>query len=511
MRRAILCNIIVTLLLAFILFGCRGNNTRPTDNSIIVGLDGNPTNLDPRFSTDAYSSRIVPLIYAPLFQLNKNSDLEPVLCESYEQTDEITYIFHLKNGVRFHNGAELTGKDVKYTYEYIMDKDNKSPHFGTFDKIDSIEIIDDYTLKITLKEPFISFMLSLSMGIVPENFDQDKLAESPVGAGPFILEEFKPGEKILLKANDNYFEGRPKLDYAIFKVTENSTTRMLELKKGSVDLLTNSIPAYAVKFVEKMEHISVMQELGITFQYLGYNLEDPVLKDKRVRQAISHAIDRDEIIKYSLKGLATKAYGMILSPENWAYERDITHYEYDLPRAKKLLDEAGFTEKANGEPRLHLTFKTSKNKEANEIAQIYKSQLKKAGIDLEVLTFEWGTFFGDVKSGNFQLYSLRWIGIVDPDIFYYTFHTESFPPSGANRNRYSNQLVDKMIEQSRREMDKEKRKELYSQIQKAAARDIVYTPLWYLKDIVAINKRFKGFIIYPGGQYTSLKDVRVVK
>ncbi|MFC1855586.1 ABC transporter substrate-binding protein [Thermodesulfobacteriota bacterium] len=513
MRRVIFYKILVVVFIALSVFGCKNKSEMNGDNSIVVALDGNPTNLDPRYATDAYSSRITPLVYTPLFQLNKNSELEPVLCTEYEQVDDVTYIFKLKKGITFHRGEPFTARDVKYTYEYIMDKDNKSPHFGSFDKIDKIEIIDDYTIKIKLKEPFISFMLTTTRGIVPFGYDKDKLENEPNGCGAFSIEEFLPGEKIVLKANESYFEGRPNLDYAIFKVIENSTTRMLELKKGSVDLMLNSVPAYAVKFVERMEGIDVITEPGITFQYIGYNLTSPKLRDVRVREAVSHAIDRDEIIKFSLKGLAIKAGGMILAPSNWAYEPDVKKYGYNIEKAKKLLDEAGYKDPdgTGPRPRLHLTFKTSKSKEANEIAQIYRAQLQKVGIDLEVLSYEWGTFFGDVKSGNFEIYSLRWIGIVDPDIFYYVFHTASFPPAGANRNLYKNPIMDDLIEQSRREQDKKKRKELYSYIQRIAAEDIIYTPLWYVKNVVAINKKFKGFIIYPGGQYTSLKDVYIEK
>jgi len=260
-----------------------------------------------------------------------------------------------------------------------------------------------------------------------------------------------------------------------------------------------------------MEHVNVVKEPGITFQYMGYNLTDPILKERKVREALSHAIDRDVIINFSLKGLAKKATGMILAPTNWAFEPDVQQYGHDIELAKKLLGEAGYSDPDGDgpKPRFSLTFKTSKNKEANEIAQIYKAQLKEVGVDLEVLSFEWGTFFGDIKSGNFQLYSLRWIGIVDPDIFFYVFHSDSIPPAGANRNLYLNPLIDDLIDQSRKEMDIEKRKELYSYIQKVTTNDIVYTPLWYLKNVLAINKKFAGFAIYPGGKYVSLKDVYI--
>lgn len=313
----------------------------------------------------------------------------------------------------------------------------------------------------------------------------------------------------MLVANPHYFGRRPRLDWIQFRVLANTSTRMLEMKKGAVDLLQNCVPAYAVKFMQRIPGVQVIQERGITYQYLGYNLMDPILRHKEVRQAISHAIDRGAIIAHTLKGLAMTADGVILSPYNWAYEGDVRGYGYDPQQARELLDAAGFPDPDGDGPRMRfsLSYKTSTDMEAIEIAQIIKGYLKEVGIGLEVRSFEWGTFFDDITKGNFQVYSLRWIGVVDPDIFYYLFHSSSVPPNGANRGRYLNAELDKLLDVSRRTVDQVQRKRLYSRIQKILAEDAVYTSLWYRDNLVVIKEGFSGFQIYPGGEYRSLQDV----
>jgi peptide/nickel transport system substrate-binding protein len=204
---------------------------------------------------------------------------------------------------------------------------------------------------------------------------------------------------------------------------------------------------------------------------------------------------------------------MVLAPFHWAYEGNVTKYDYDPQRAKELLDAAGFPDPDGNGPHMRfvLAYKTSTDMESIEIAQIIKEYLKQVGIGVEVRSFEWGTFFDDIKKGNFQMYSLRWIGVVDPDIFYYLFHSSSFPPNGANRGRYRNPTLDELLALSRRTADRAQRKELYSRIQKILAEDIVYTSLWYRNNLVVIREKFHGFQIYAGGEYISLKDVKLEK
>jgi peptide/nickel transport system substrate-binding protein len=498
----------LTLLLPLLLVLACGSQEDLTGSGIRVGLDGSIATLDPRVAIEARAARIGPLIYSSLLQLDNRGRLVPDLARWWSQPDALTYLFRLHRGVRFHDGREVTAEDVRTTFAFIMDPRNGSPKRVAYEPVRRIEVIDRYTVKFCLHDVSVSFPYALTVGIVPQG-SPFRLKSPPVGSGPFCLTHWRPGEEIVLVANPAYFRGKPRLDWIQFRVLANTTTRLLEMKKGGVDLLQNCVPAYAVKFMERIPGVKVIQGRGITYQYLGYNLTDPILKHKRVRQAISHAIDRDAIIDHTLKGLAMKADGVVLAPLHWAYESDVRSYDYDPQRAKELLDAAGFPDPDGNGPRMRASFsyKTSTDMESREIAQIIKGYLKGVGINVEVRSFEWGTFFDDIKRGNFQIYSLRWIGVVDPDIFYYLFHSSSFPPNGANRGRYRNPELDDLLAASRRTVDRGQRKGLYSRIQKILAEDAVYTSLWYRDNFVVIREGFRGFQIYAGGAYISLKDV----
>ena len=485
-----------------------GPQGTPVGTGIRVGLEGSIATLDPRLAVEARAMQIDPLIYSSLLQMDEKGRLVTDLAYSWSQLDARTYLFRLRRGVRFHDGKEVTADDVRATFASIMDPQHRSPRRGSFEAVRAIEVIDRYTVRFVLQDVYCSFPYALTVGICPQGSPWGQ-KDPPLGSGPFILQRWRPGEELLLVANPDYFGGRPRLDWIRFRILANTTTRLLEMKKGAVDLLQNCVPAYAVKFMQRVAGLRVIQEQGITYQYLGYNLLDPMLSHKEVRQAISHAIDRQAIIAHTLKGLAMRADGVVLSPYNWAYEGNIHRYAYDPAQAKGLLDAAGFPDPDGDGPRMRfsLSYKTSTDMEAIEIAQIIKGYLKRVGIGLEVRSFEWGTFFDDIMKGNFQVYSLRWVGVVDPDIFYYLFHSSSFPPNGANRGRYRNADLDSVLEISRRTVDQTRRKELYSRIQKILAEDAVYTSLWYRNNLVVIRKGFSGFRVYTGGEYRSLKDV----
>jgi peptide/nickel transport system substrate-binding protein len=498
---------VILLALILLMMAC-GSQETLVGTGIRVGLDGSIATLDPRVAVEARAMQIAPLIYSSLLELDEQGNLVPDLAFSWSQPDARTYLFRLRRGVRFHDGREVTAEDVRATFTSIMDPLHGSPKRGSYAPVKAIEVIDRYTVRFVLQYVYCSFPYALTVGICPAGSPWGN-RDPPVGSGPFLLKRWRPGEELVLVANSYYFGRRPRLDWIQFRILANTTTRLLEMKKGEVDLLQNCVPAYAVKFMERIPGVKVVQEPGITYQYLGYNLVDPILRHKEVRQAIAYAIDRKAIIAHTLKGLAVQADGVILSPYNWAYEGDVHRYPYDPERARALLDAAGFPDPDGDGPRMRFTlsYKTSTDMEALEIAQIIKGYLKEVGIGLEVRSFEWGTFFDDIMRGNFQIYSLRWIGVVDPDIFYYLFHSSSVPPNGANRGRYDNVEVDRLLEQSRRTCDWVLRKGIYSRIQKILAEDAVYTSLWYRDNLVVIKKGFSGFQIYTGGEYRSLKDV----
>jgi peptide/nickel transport system substrate-binding protein len=486
----------------------RATNSRPP-NTLVVALESGPTQLDPRYATDADSDRISSLIFDSLARPDRNSRLEPQLASSWRAIDERTYVFSLRDGVRFHDGRPLTAADVAYTYRSVLDPQNRSPKRGALRFIESVEANGDSEVRFRLSSAFAPFLEALTLGIVPRGATPEKAAGTLVGSGPFSLEEFRPGERVALKANSTYWGGAPRLSGVIFKIIPDAVVRVLEFRKGTVDLIQNYFEPDMLPWLEKNSHAAIESDQGTNFQYLGMNLEHPILRHRAVREAIACAIDRETIISHLLKGLAVPATGL-LSPQHWAYEPNVAPIRYDPERAKRLLDAAGFLD-PDGDgplPRFKLSFKTTNVDLRKRIAEAFKEQLARVGIELEVRTFDWGTFYADIKQGHFHLYSLEWIGVVDPDIYYNLFHSTSMPPDGNNRGRYRNAEVDHLLERGRHEMSIEERRRTYSAVQQSLARDLPYIPLWWWRNVVVMQPSVRDFELYPDGKLISLKQVR---
>jgi peptide/nickel transport system substrate-binding protein len=477
---------------------------------LVMALESNPTHLDPRYAMDANSTRIAALIFSSLTRSDQNSRFQPELAERWEMLDEQTYLFHLRQGVTFHNGKPLTAADVKFTYESVLDAKNQSPRRATLQALKAVEPIGPYQVRFRLHSPYAPFLESSTLGIVPEGSPAQAAwgKHSPIGSGPFSLETFSAGEKVVLKAHPSYWEGKPALSGLVFKITPDAITRALEFKKGSVDLLQNDIEPDMVPWLKRQSDASLLTFQGTIFQYMGMNLDHPILKRPEVRQAIAYAIDREAVVRHLLKGLATPATGL-LSPIHWAYEPSVSRFDYNPAQAKKLLDRAGFFD-PDGDgplPRFKLSYKTTTLDLRKRIAEAFKEQLSKVGIELEIRAYEWGTFYGDIKKGNFHLYSLLWVGIADPDVYFNLFHSTSFPPHGNNRGHYRNPEIDRLLERGRRSLSLEERKRIYGEVQKILASDLPYVPLWWMKNVVAMKRNIRGFVPYPDGDLISLKNV----
>jgi peptide/nickel transport system substrate-binding protein len=477
---------------------------------LVVGLENSPTTLDPRYATDANSSRIGALIFNSLTRTDQDGNLRPELAERWEIIDDRTYLFHLRKGITFHNGKPFTAADVEYTYRSIRDPKNHSPVGSALQFLKSVEQIAPYQVRFRLAAPYAPFLENTNLGIVPEGISVGggSRSEGLMGTGPFALERILPGERIVLKANANYWEGPPSISGLIFKIIPDAMIRALEFKKGGVDFLQNDLEPDMLPWLEKKARATVKIAQGTTFQYMGMNLEHPVLRRREVREAIACGIDRELLIRHLLKGLATSATGL-LSPLNWAYEPTVTKFAYDPQKAKRLLDQAGFTD-PDGDgpmPRFKLSYKTTNLDLRRRMAEALKEQLSQIGIDLEVRTYEWGTFYADIKQGNFHLYTLQWVGADDPDIYFNLFHSRSIPPNGDNRGRYQNPDIDHLLEMGRRSLNQEERKLIYGKVQKILAQDLPYVPLWWMKNVVLTRPEIQGFIPYPDGDLISLKGV----
>ncbi len=478
-------------------------------NELVVGIENAPANLDPRFSTDAYAIRIGKLIFPGLVTLDENFNPKLLIAEEIKNPNEITYMIKIREGVRFHNGTLLTANDVKYTYESILDPELKSPHASGFQKIKKIEVIDIYNLKITLNEPFAPFEEQiLVFGIIPKAVALKQKAAfntNPIGAGAYKFEKQLEGGDVYLVRNEQYFEKSPEINRLVFKIVPDVTVRMLELLKGSIDLTQNALPQKLLARFKNEEKVRVIYGPSAGLTYVGFNLNDPILKNVKVRKAIAHAISREDIIKYKFDGHASLARGL-LGPLHWAYEPNVSTYEYSPEKAKKLFDEAGFPDPDGEGPktRFELIFKTSTEKERIDIAKIYANNLKNVGIQLSLRTHEWGVFFTDIQEGNFHLFSLKWPFVAYPDFLYYCFHTSSFPPNGANRGRYTNREIDKLLDESRRELNRDKQKEIFSKVAALLAEELPYIFLWHEENNAVINKRVKNYNLSASGDFQSL-------
>jgi peptide/nickel transport system substrate-binding protein len=495
------------LLLSCLLFTL--SCSRKSDpNTVVMIIESSPANLDPRVGQDAQSQFIGALIFDDLLTRDEHLQAAPGLAERWEIPDQLTYIFHLRSGVKFHDGRPLTSHDVKWTLDSLMQGKVRSAKAGTYRFVDRIDAPDDLTVTIHLKEPQATLLWNLSgeaMGIVPYG-SGDEIGRQPIGSGPFRFVSAELDKEVVIERNNDYWGEKAHVAGVRFTVVPDVTTRALELRKGSADLSSsNSLTADMVLVLGKEPTLEVTRVPGTVLAYMAFNLRDPILKDPRVRQALAYAIDRNPLIHYLWRDFARPA-NSVLPPQSWAYNGEVSSYNFDPARARQILDTAGYPAKDG--VRFHLTMKTSTEESSRLMAAIFQQQLRDVGIVLDIRSFESATFFADVLRGEFQVYSLRWIGgNQDPDIFDFIFSSDRFPPQGANRGFYSNPRVDALINQARRELDQEKRKQLYAELQQILAQDVPYINLWYFDNVLVHSRRLQNFVLTPSGSYDFLRTV----
>jgi peptide/nickel transport system substrate-binding protein len=500
--RVLVCALAVLPLLA-----C---SNKPDPDTLVMIIESSPTNLDPRVGLDAQSERIDDLLFDDLLTRDEHLNVQPGLAERWEIRDPRTYIFHLHGGVKFHDGRPLTSHDVKWTFDSLLQGKIRSTKAAAYRFVDQIEVPDDSTVIFHMKEPFAALLWNLSdgaIGIVPYG-SGDEVGRHPIGSGPFRFASAEQDKEVVIERNDDYWGEKARLKRVRFAVVPDTTTRALELRKGSADIAINALTADMVPALARDPNLQVLSAPGTRLAYMAFNLRDPILKDVRVRQALAYAIDPRPLIHYLWRDEARPAHS-VLPPESWAYSSDVPAYDYNPERARQLLDAAGYT--AVDGVRFHLTMKSSTEESTRLMAAVLQQQLREVGIELDIRTFEFATFFSDVTHGAFQLYSLRWIGgNEDPDIFEYAFHSARFPPNGANRSYYANPRLDALIDQARRELDLNTRKQLYAEIQRILAEDLPYINLWYFDNVLVHSKRVRNLKLDASGNYDFLKTAELV-
>jgi ABC-type transport system substrate-binding protein len=471
-----------------------------------VDLETSPIALDPRFATDAISSRTDELVFDSLIKLDAHGRFFGDLAESFERPTPTTLVFHLRRGLHFSDGRPLTARDVKYTYDSILDPASVSPKRSGLRQLVAIATPDDATVVMTTKGPYGPALEMATIGVVPEGTPLPGKGASrwPAASGAFEIASFSRDEALVLARNPARPYPPGEIPGIVFNVVPDPTVRALELAEGTCDLAENNIQPDLLGYLGMRPNLVINESPGSEYYYLAFNFRDPHLRDLRVRQAIAYAISRKAIIGSLYKGTGRVASGM-LAPENWAYNGAVTRYVYDPFKASRLLDEAGYTIDPRGTRDLKLVYKTTP--EGRRLGEAIQGMLRQIGITLDIRTNEFATFYGDIQKGNFDLTSLDWVGMDLTHQYSMVFDSKMTPPDGANRGGYSNPVMDRLLEQGEVTLDRAARRKIYAEVQKIAADDLPYIPLWWMDNVVVMNRRVRGFKPFPNGSLRSLATV----
>lgn len=470
--------------------------------------------LIPFLADDTASASICGMIFNGLTKTDKNLEVIGDLAERWEVSeDKKQIIFYLRKDAMWHDGIPFTAEDVKFTYELILNPQVACPYYASYSDIEEMEILDGHKILFKFKEPYAPALLKLGMGIIPKHLLEGKdirtcgFGRSPVGTGAYNFKEWKTDEYIILEANKDYFEEGPYIDKYVVRVIPDTAVQYLELLTGQIDAMELSPYQYKIRSnTEKFKGaVDKYKYLAHAYTYIGYNLKDPLFREKKVRQALSLAIDKKEIIQGVLMGLGEPTTGPFLRG-TYAYNDETEDTEYNPQKARELLKEAGWRDSdsdgvldKNGEQFKFKLITNQGNKQREDAAVIIQRKWQEIGVKIEVQTIAWAAFLNEfVNKKNFQAVILGWTIPVDPDI-YNVWHSSSANEGGLNFISYKNEEVDRLIEEGRRIFDVEKRATIYKKIHFILADEKPYTFLYCPYATPAINKRFRGIEPAPAG------------
>jgi len=488
---------------------------RPAYGDIIVeGSIGDASNLIPMLSTDSTSHSIGALCYNGLVKYDKDIRIVGDLAESWEVSpDGLIITFHLRKGVKWHDGHPLTAEDVLFTYKVTIDPKTPTAYSGDFLKVKKAEALDSHTFRVTYDKPFAPALMSWGAAVMPKHLLEGKditkspLTRRPVGTGPYIFREWVTGQKIVLVSNPEYFEGRPYIDGFVLRIIPDMATMFLELRAKGIDMM-NLTPLQYTRQTENpffRKNFNKYRYLSFAYTYLGYNMRNPLFADRRIRQAISYAINKEAIIQGILLGYGRPATGPY-KPGTWAHNPDVKKYPYDPQKAHALLAEAGWKDTdgdgildRGGQP---FTFEIVTN-QGNEIraktAEIVQKQLAEVGMQVKIRTIEWAALVNEfINKGRFDATVLGWTIPMDPDIFD-VWHSSKTKPGELNFISYRNREVDDLLEKGRGTFNIKERKRCYDRIQEILAEDQPYTFLYVPDALPMISSRFRGIEPAPLG------------
>lgn len=483
-------------------------------DTLVEGTIGEPSNLIPILATDSASFDVAGYIYNGLLKYDKDLNLTGDLAESWDVSpDGLSITFHLRRGVKWHDGTEFTSRDVLYTYRVTIDPKTPTAYAENFKQVKKVEAPDAYTFRASYEKPFAPALESWGSAVLPAHLLEGKditktpLSRQPVGTGPYRFREWVAGQKVVLESNHDYFEGRPYIDRFVYRIIPDTSTMYMELKAGGLDLMGLT----PVQFARQTNNAAFTSRFrkyrypSSTYVYLGYNLRHPLFRDRMVRQALTSAINKEEIIEGVLLGMGQIAHGPY-KPGTWAYNPHVRDFSYDPVRARKLLAEAGWTQRnaagilvKDGRPFQFTILTNQGNAERLKAAQIIQQRLRDVGIEVKIRVVEWASFISQfIDTGKFEAVMLGWTITPDPDLFD-VWHSSKTGPRELNFIGFKNADVDALIERGRTTFDQEQRKKCYNRIQDILAWEQPYTFLYVPDSLPVVSARFRGIEPAPAG------------
>ena len=488
-------------------------------DTYVEALQGNISGLIPNVLTDGPSFEVAALLYNGLVKYDKDLILRPELAESWQYSrDCLDLTFKLRRDVRWHDGQPFTAADVVFTYETMISPRTPTAYGSDFKSVDSVQAVDPYTVHVRYKHPTAKALQSWGIWMLPKHLLEEaaregKLREAPqnrtnpVGTGPYLFKEWKSGEKVVLVANPNYFEGRPYISRVVYRIIPSSATTFLELKAKGVD----GAKLTALQFKRQTEYpafrkaYTKYQYAANVYVYLGLNLRDPRFADRRVRQAFAHAINKREIIEGVRLGLAREATGPY-KPGTWQYNANVHQYPFDPAKARALLASAGWTATdsdgflvKNGQRFKFDLLLAQGSDEGRKVSEIIQSSFKDLGVQVEIRVIEWAALLKDfIKKRNFEAVILAWGITPDPDQ-YDIWHSSKTSPDELNRIGYANAEVDDLLEKGRGTCVEAERKKYYDRLQEVLAEDQPIVFLYFRDGLPVVSSRVRGIVPAPIG------------
>ena len=500
MKKYIFLTLITILILSLAACGGDSGNSKQStnDKELVYATTTDAPGLSPIDTNDSVTSDVTIQVYETLFKLNPDTmEPEPLLAESYENPDDLTWEIKLREDVEFHDGTPFNAEAVKHTFDEIKDEDRAAPRASLLDPIEEIEVKDEYTVVLKTEEPYGPMLAAISHTnaaiVSPEADKEGDINKEPVGTGPFEFDEWEEGDHITLTKNEDYWQDTADLEEVTYKIVPEESTGVSMLETGEVDLLTD-VPSDHVSRVDSIDGVEFEQETSTRMSYLGFNVEKEPYSDSKFREAIAHAINQEE---YTNQLNDTAVHNeSIMGPEIFGYNENDQNalYSYDPEKAQEILEENGYA----GE---EINILAADRDNYVKMAEIVQAQLEEVGLNVNIEKIEWASFLDTAREGDYEVMFAGWANSTadGSELFYPNLHSDNIDAS--NYSRFDNEKFDKLVEESRQTINQDERKEKISEANVMAIEESPWIVMEHDTVNAAFNDSIEDFEISPNQEW----------